>query len=90
MHAPRSRAVDVRHLVLSAAILLALGHLLLQIIDKMLRAFLGQHLSRLVRTSAFWHRALSSSRCALVILGSSIVAPYTLAFSRISSINFDA
>src|SRR6476620_8169031 len=38
-----------RPLALSATSLLALRHLLLQIIDKMLRTFLSQHFSRLVR-----------------------------------------
>ena len=39
----------------------------------MLRAFLGQHLTRLVWHIRFMRKVLSSSRCASVITGSSIV-----------------
>jgi hypothetical protein len=56
------------------------SHLLFQIIDKVLRAFLCQHLARLVPHVRFWQRALSSSRCASVIIGSSIVAPVRCIF----------
>ena len=41
-------------------------------------------------TSAFWQRVLSSSRWASVMIESSIARSYTLAFSRILSIIFDA
>jgi hypothetical protein len=48
-HPTISQVVEARHLLLSAAILLALVHLLLQIIYEMLRPFLCQHFTRLVR-----------------------------------------
>jgi hypothetical protein len=76
--------------VLSASDLLTFGQLLLQIINKVLRTFLCEEFARFIGHSAFWQRVLSSSRWASVMIGSSIARSYTLAFSRISSIIFDA
>jgi hypothetical protein len=64
----------------SAAILLVLGHLLLQIIDEMLRPFLGQHFTRLVRHVRLLTQRLEFVSLRSVIIGSSIVPPLHVGF----------
>jgi hypothetical protein len=77
--------------VLSASGLLSFGQLLLQIISKVLRAFLRQKFVRLVRHVRLVAEVFNSSRCASVIINSSIARSYaTFAFWRMSSISFDA
>ena len=76
--------------MLSASGLLTFSQLLLQIINKVLRTFLCEEFARFIGNVRFWQRVLSSSRWASVMIGSSIARSYTLAFSRILSIIFDA
>lgn len=86
-----SQVVEVRHLLLSAAIYLRSAIFFFRLSMKCCAPSCVSISPDLSGTSAFWHSVLSSSPLRLghhwFVHGRSF---YTLAFSRISSISFDA